>query len=163
MLACGLCPAVPAAAGAVTLNTPPVPATPAVFTLGSLKSSTYVIHRGRKTWAQFTMDVRVHSQNEVPVTITGIGRSGAGLKLLSPEKRDPYVLEPGQSVRFSLKYEITSCNAVQQGDWPIPIRVRTDDGESIAYASLLLSKIAPKYRVNAPWQAALAEQACTAR
>ncbi|WP_433250758.1 hypothetical protein ACQPYK_04715 [Streptosporangium sp. CA-135522] len=154
----GLCSAAPASAGTVVPHSPPVPSAPAAFKLGSPKSSTYSVQRGGRFQAQFVVELRVYSQGDEAVTITGIGRSGQGLKLVSREARDPYVLQPGRNVDFSLRYEVTSCKAVQKGDWPVPVRMQSDEGEKIIYLPLQLSGKG----ATASWQAALAAQACEA-
>jgi hypothetical protein len=95
------------------------------------------------------------------LTIVGIGRSGPGLTLVSPEKQDAQILQPERSLGFSLKYKITDCAAVPKGDWPIPVRVEASGVPTTVYASLRMFGSDHEGKQAAePWQTALSVEVC---
>ncbi|MER5319282.1 hypothetical protein [Streptosporangium roseum] len=160
MLVCGLCSAAPVSAGTSAPDSPPNPASPVLFKLEARSSSSHSNLRGNKTRLHFYLKVQVRGEGAEAMTITGIGRSGAGLKLLTPVARGPYVLQPGKIVSFGLRYEITDCGDVQKGEWPVPVHVRSDEGDTLVYAPLQLFNVGTRGPVNLPWQTALANQVC---
>ncbi|MFC7649144.1 hypothetical protein ACFQX6_58500 [Streptosporangium lutulentum] len=132
--ACGLLPLphVSAAIGA-SRSSPDAPVPPG-FDLEMTGTSTESVQGSDGSFRQFTVIMDMKSKSREPVTIVGIGRSGPGLTLLSPEKQDAQVLHPDRSLGFSLKYKIVDCAAVPRGDWPIPVRVEVSGVQKTVYA-----------------------------
>lgn len=160
MLICGMCSTAPVSAGTSTPDSPPNPASPVLFTLEARSSASHSNLRGNWIRRTFDLKVQVRGEGTEATTIIGIGRSGAGLKLLTPVARGPYVLQPGKIVTFKLGYEITKCSDVQKGEWSVPIHVRSDDGDTIVYSPLQLFNVGTRGPVALPWQTALANQVC---
>lgn len=140
--------------------------TPLRFRLESAENSSEAVHDGRRIRGRFTVKVNVQNLNDRPVTISGIGRNGPGLRLLSPLRRPPRTLQPEQTSGFELKYRVTGCGAVPVGDWPIPIRVKANGGERTAYAPLTMTAVNPVNDEDEgesdgqPWQTVLTAQVC---
>lgn len=107
-------PAHAAAAAAAAHSSPDLPASPG-FNLEMTGTSTESVEGPDESFRQFTVNLDMKSGSQEPVTIVGIGRSGPGLELLSPGKQDSQVLQPRQSLGFSLKYKIIDCAAVPKG------------------------------------------------
>jgi hypothetical protein len=110
--ACGLAPSAHASAAH---SSPDLPASPG-FNLEMTGTSTESVEGPDESFRQFTVNLDMKSRSQGPVTIVGIGRSGPGLELLSPGKQDSQVLQPRQSLGFSLKYKIIDCAAVPKGE-----------------------------------------------
>lgn len=118
------------------------PVSPLRFELTSGENSSQAVYDGGRVYGRFTLRVNVRNLNDRPVTIFGIGRSGPGLRLVSPRLRTPRTLQPGRTRGFGLEYEIAGCKAVPREDWPIPIRVGRG-GRRTSYAPLWMTAPAP--------------------
>ncbi|AWS45808.1 hypothetical protein [Streptosporangium sp. 'caverna'] len=160
--ACGLAPpAHAAAAAAAAHSSPDLPASPG-FNLEMTGTSTESVEGPDESFRQFTVNLDMKSRSQGPVTIVGIGRSGPGLELLSPGKQDSQVLQPRQSLGFSLKYKIIDCAAVPKGEWPIPVRVEVSGVQTTVYAALHALGSDPEGKQAAePWQTALSTEVCS--
>ncbi len=118
-----------------------------------------------------TIDVNVPVVNRGwrTETVVGAGRSGPGLNL-QPALAGlfPLTLAPGQGTSIPLRYDVTSCADVPQGDWPVPVRVRRPWGPQTVYVrGPGLSVGAPnmveytgRNPYEQPWQRVFAHQAC---
>jgi DsbC/DsbD-like thiol-disulfide interchange protein len=69
------------------------------------------------------------------VTITNLGRSGAGLDLLRvrPQRTE---LAPGKSVTVTLTYRVSGCASVTRMAWPLPITARASGRTTAGYVDL---------------------------
>jgi hypothetical protein len=156
--ACGLAPSAHASAAH---SSPDLPASPG-FNLEMTGTSTESVEGPDESFRQFTVNLDMKSRSQGPVTIVGIGRSGPGLELLSPGKQDSQVLQPRQSLGFSLKYKIIDCAAVPKGEWPIPVRVEVSGVQTTVYAALRALGSDPEGKQAAePWQTALSTEVCS--
>jgi hypothetical protein len=117
----------------------------------------------------FSHDLVLENQGWTPVTLTGVGRDGPGLKLDRVFTVFPLTLKPGQQVTINLTYRITDCAAVTRDAWPVPVRIDRWWGEQTAYVDLptMTSDDAPgsySYSGENPyavqWQYAFADRAC---
>jgi hypothetical protein len=125
-------------------------------------TSTESVEGPDESLRQFTVNLDMKSRSQEPVTIVGIGRSGPGLELLSPGKQDSQVLQPRQSLGFSLKYKIIDCAAVPKGEWPIPVRVEVSGVQTTVYAALQALGSDPEGKqATEPWQTALSTEVCS--
>ncbi|WP_089209693.1 hypothetical protein [Streptosporangium subroseum] len=160
--ACGLAPSAHAAAAAASAHSSPdLPASPG-FNLEMTGTSTESVEGPDASFRQFTVNLDMKSRSQESVTIVGIGRSGPGLELLSPGKQDSQVLQPGQSLGFSLKYKIIDCAAVPKGEWPIPVLVEVSGVQTTVYAALRALGSDPEgKRAAEPWQTALSTEVCS--
>lgn len=84
----------------------------------------------------FTRQIAVKNTGWTTVRVLGIGSDGPGLRLLAPAEVDaqskttgitqtrlPLALHPGQTVMMAVAYQVTDCNAVPAGSYPVPVRV----------------------------------------
>lgn len=102
-------------------------------------------------------------------TVLGVGRDGPGLALEPPlAGHFPVAIPPGTGVAITLRYQVTSCAAVPQGDWPVPVRVsrpwgvqtRYLLGPGIAVDEPSTVEYSGRNPYEQPWQRVLAKQAC---
>jgi hypothetical protein len=100
-----------------------------------------------------TYDLQISNAGWLPVTVTGAGRSGPGMELLSVDGTLPAVLKPGESAVLALVYRVTDCAAVPSGAWPIPVRV---DGPWFSHTVFPFRRFDPIQ----PWQQQLVETWC---
>jgi hypothetical protein len=156
---CGLLPHASAAIGAPR-SSPDLSTSPG-FNLEMTGTSTESVEGPDESFRQFTVNLDMKSRSQEPVTIVGIGRSGPGLELLSPEKQDSQILQPRRSLGFSLKYKIIDCAAVPKGNWPIPVRVEASGVQTTVYASLrALGSDREGKQAAEPWQTVLSAEVC---
>ncbi|MEV4369066.1 hypothetical protein AB0J71_18490 [Nonomuraea sp. NPDC049637] len=70
---------------------------------------------GRPTGLQGTVSRYLHNQGHFPVTVTGVGVEGAGLRMTSARGEDgralPLTIPAGQGVSLSLGVVVTDCAA----------------------------------------------------
>jgi hypothetical protein len=141
---------------------------------GALMPNFSESHSGGSSWEisppnrTFAITFWIRNNGLVDADIDSVGRSAPGLQLTRgvTEKR----VAAGQSVEIRLEYQITDCDAVAAGRWPIPIRVKRFFGTQTAYvrAPEMIGPSAPDsysytgdvnpYAVE--WQWLLAQQAC---
>lgn len=115
-------------------------------------------------------DVMIRNEGWTPVEVLGLGRGGAGLRLVEVRGVFPTTLRPGQTMEAAVVYRVTDCAAVTADPWPVPVRVRRPWGIYTAYVSLptQTSPAAPEglrsYTGRDPyaveWQRALADASC---
>jgi hypothetical protein len=116
------------------------------------------------SWQTTAVDhVIVHSVNVentgwIPVTVTGAGRDGPGLRLQRVDGAFPTTVPAGGTFTFTLTYEVIDCAAVRADTWPVPVRVQRWWGTQSVFIDL---PDAPADNgMVMPWQRALADQAC---
>ncbi|MFF5211189.1 hypothetical protein [Streptosporangium sp. NPDC000396] len=106
----------------------------------------------------------MQNPNDIPVTITGVGRSGPGLRLLPARNTAPQTLLPEQSQRFDLRYEVTNCRAVPKAEWPVPVFVKQESASKAVYAPLQMSGAdaagESQGQAGPPWQSVMAAGVC---
>jgi hypothetical protein len=71
-----------------------------------------------------TFDITFPVRNDglVPVDIASVGRSGAGLALTGSSITQTH-LSAGDTAEVTLSYQVTDCDTVQTGSWPVPLQV----------------------------------------
>ena len=102
--------------------------------------------------------VTVENTGWIPVTVTGAGRDGPGLRLRRVDGVFPTTVPAGGEFTFTLTYEVIDCAAVRADTWPVPVRVDRWWGTESVLVDL--PDAPTDDGVVKPWQRALAEQAC---
>lgn len=142
-------------------------APPSRFGLEAAASSSQAVQEGREARGRFTVRVTVRNLNDEPVTVFGIGRSGPGLRLLSPRRPVPHPLRPERSTSFDLRYRVTDCGAVPRGNWPIPVRLERNGAPEVAYPSLRMVAATSTNDGTGPggesWQSVMSDEICGVR
>jgi hypothetical protein len=121
----------------------------------------------------FEHPITIRNQNAwLPVSIEGVGREGPGLNLLLVTGFVPQTLAPGETLSFTLIYQVTDCAAVPDELWPLAVRIDRPWGIQTIYLHVPgeTSELAPEERTYSgrdpyeiPWQRAAANAACGIR
>jgi hypothetical protein len=85
------------------------------------------------------VEVRLRNSGWSTVTVTGAGRSGPGLDLVTAtgnRERFPITLEPGEDFDLVLIYRVTACDFQPAGPWPIPVTVERPWGSQTVHIVL---------------------------
>ncbi|GAA1833725.1 hypothetical protein GCM10009682_60180 [Luedemannella flava] len=122
-----------------------------------------------ETRGTFRYHLLVANEGLTDVTVTGVGRSGPGLRLTGTSGAG-VTLGPGAQSIIVLEYEVTDCAAVPTGAWPVPVQVtwlwgdRTVDVQPDTHLSAdapdSFSYTGDRSPYDVEWQRAAADMAC---
>ena len=87
------------------------------------------------------------------LTITSVGRSGAGLQLLHASA-NPATVPPHGSTTVTTTYRVIDCARVTRSPWPLPVTFTSAGNQSTQL--LELGSTSP----DTPWQTAAADVVC---
>jgi hypothetical protein len=117
---------------------------------------------------EFMLHLPIRNNGWTPVTVTGAGRGGPGLRLTEVAGL-PVTLAAHQSTIVYLSYRVTDCAAVPDGAWPVPVRTTRPWGTQTVYLQPSLVWVRPSAGLRSTedgqgpgrqWQRGLADFGC---
>jgi hypothetical protein len=125
-------------------------------------TSSFTISTDRRA---FDISILVRNDGFVALDIFSAGRSGLGLTLIRARIAESHLRHNNQT-EITLEYQVTDCGTVQDGDWPVPLRVSQGRTAYIEPPEMSRPDGPSMYTYSGrnpyamPWQVKLAGMAC---